>query len=127
MLLTKGAAPAEVLLPLTCPAPPSPRPPCRLTPEDKEAAAEVYLRLVRQLEGTRTDTLQGLAKLLRVQRLSLTGGGGQNPAKLKLADTVRHPTRPPLQPPAFSLQPPAFSLQPPAFSFQPSAFSLLAS
>ena len=111
MLLTKGAAPAEVLLPLTCP-PPSPRPPCRLTPEDKEAAAEVYLRLVRQLEGTRTDTLQGLAKLLRVQRLSLTGGGGQNPAKLKLADTVRHPTRPPLQPPAFSLQPSASSLQP---------------
>jgi len=60
----------------------------KLTAEDKEAAAEVYLRLVRQLEGTRGETLQGLAKLLRVQRLSLTGGGGQNPAKLKLADTA---------------------------------------
>ena len=119
MLLTKGAAPAEVPLPRTCP--PSPHPPRRLTAEDKEAAAEVYLRLVRQLEGTRTDTLQGLAKLLRVQRLSLTGGGGQNPAKLKLADTVRHPTRPPLQPPASSLQPSAFSLQPSASSLQPSA------
>ena len=101
-------------LPLTCP--PSPHPPRRLTAEDKEAAAEVYLRLVRQLEGTRGDTLQGLAKLLRVQRLSLTGGGGQNPPKLKLVDTVRHPIRPPLPPPASRLQPPASSLQPPALA-----------
>ena len=97
MLLTKGAAPAEVPLPLTCP--PSPHPPRRLTAEDKEAVAEVYLRLVRQLEGTRTETLQGLAKLLRVQRLTLTGGGAQNPPKLKLAATVRGPPLKPAQPP----------------------------
>ena len=75
------------------------------------------MRLVRQLEGTRGDTLQGLAKLLRVQRLLVTGGGAQNPTqKLKLVDTVSHPTRLPLQPPASSLQPPASSLQPPASS-----------
>jgi len=60
----------------------------KLTEADKEAAAAVYLRLVRQLEGTRGETLLGLARLLRVQRLSLVGGGKETPPKLKLADTA---------------------------------------
>ena len=98
----------------------------KLTEADKEAAAAVYLRLVRQLEGTRGETLLGLARLLRVQRLSLVGGGKETPPKLKLADTARRPTRSPLPPPDSitpPVPPPASRLTPPASPLPPSIFA----